>query len=114
MSSDTLEQLPAASWAEVVLRDQNKQFGDTWLRAAAIQQDGIVYEGPRHHVIIHTIFAQTGKRVTGKQGLSTNHETFVSRQEANEIARRNGQSTVKRLNANELYNKELWHHQSSH
>ena len=62
------------------------------VREAAILQDGKIYTGKRHDIIISQIVRKTGKKpVTGEQGFVTNSGRFVSREEAAQIAFASGQ-----------------------
>lgn len=79
------------------------------ISAAAILQDGKVYTGKRHHLIIRDIAEQTGIRpVTGRQGFVTSNGRFVGRKQAARIALQAGQITKLKYDPEELFSEELW------
>jgi hypothetical protein len=77
------------------------------IASAAIRQDGKVHTGKRHDLIIHAIYAVTGKRVTGEQGFVTSAGDFVDREEAARIAIAAGQITKLSHHSTKLFSEEL-------
>lgn len=74
--------------------------------AAAIKENGVVFTGPHHHLIIWYIVPILGiKTSVGQQGFITNRNRFVSRGEAADIAFMSKQ--ISRA-TNCLFSEQLW------
>lgn len=80
--------------------------------AAAIMQAGRLYALPapaRHADIISTIYAETGRPVTGDQGFVTDAGRFVGRKQAWRIANAAGQEIAPIACAQGiLFSEHLW------
>ncbi len=73
---------------------------------AAILQDGEIFTGHRHYMIMNKIHDKTGKDpFLGEQGFVTDTGRFVSRTEAARIALRAGQIKLPKaeLTSDDLY-----------
>lgn len=77
------------------------------IKCSAIFQDGVIYTGKRHNLIIKEIYSKTHKTVTGIQGFVTERDIFVTRDQAEVIARASGQLT-KKLIGSILTSEDLW------
>jgi hypothetical protein len=86
------------------------------IKEAAILFEGKVYTGKRHHNVIATIVAETGKRVGGQwpQGFVTDDGEFVDREEGARIALACGQVVTGKavvqhvFNGHTLYSEDLY------
>jgi len=81
------------------------------IEAAAILQNGKIYKGFRHHLIIRDIVKELNiKPVTGEQGFVTNSGRFVEREEALKIALAANQIKIENKigNKNILFSEEVW------
>ena len=72
---------------------------------AAIQQNGQVYTGHKHYMIMQKIYKETGEMITGVEGFVTSTGRFVTRAEAARIAFKAGQIKLPKteLNSDDLY-----------
>jgi hypothetical protein len=96
-------------WADAMFAAAHGQYGPRWIRAAAILQEGTLWEGARHCDIIASIVAAgTVRRVKGEQGFVTNKGEFLDRKAAAQLALSNGQLTDKEFNRARLFSEELW------
>ncbi len=76
---------------------------------AAILQNGKIFTGFRHHLIVRDIVKELKiKPVTGEQGFTTDSGRFVNREEAAIIALREGQIKEKKYNPIDLFSEEVW------
>ena len=83
--------------------------------AAAIKQNGVIYTGQRHHLIIRDIVHMAKIRpVTGEQGFVASDGLFYNRVKSRKIAVKANQ-IVDPLphNPDELFSEELWEIRSS-
>ena len=83
----------------------------------AISYEGVVHSLPkpnRHHNVIRMIASQNGVGIRGPdvQGFVTNHNRFLNRREAYELAVQNKQLARREgpqfYQGNELYSEDLW------
>lgn len=76
---------------------------------AAIMQNGKMYRGLRHHMIIRQIVQETGiKPVDGEQGFVTDKGEFVSREDAAKIAIECGQIKELKYSSTLLFSEDLY------
>jgi len=82
----------------------------TRIVAAAILQNGRVWTGKRHGLIIPIVFKDTGEKVTqDQQGFWTDDNRFVRRVAAMTIALEHGQVVKgKTINSRDLFSEDLW------
>lgn len=76
--------------------------------ASAVLRDNLIWTGKRHCTIITAVFSATDKAVMREeQGFITDTGMFLSREQAMELARRNGQLPSS-FNKKVLTSEDLW------
>lgn len=76
---------------------------------AAILQNGIIYTGKRHHLIIaNMIKIGIKKPINGEQGFITDKNEFVNRKDAARIALSCGQIKELKFSTVDLFSEDLY------
>lgn len=76
---------------------------------SAIMQDDIVYCGPRHHHILqHMMAIGVEKSVIRYQGFVDQHNVFMDRKEAMQVAHKANQIIEKHGSIVQLYSEDIY------
>ena len=95
-------------WAD----DSCYDFKDpvTYIVAAAMIVEGVLYAGMRHSHCIQAAYKRTGKPVLSESpdGFIDNHMNFLDRRESLKLAEKTGQLQRRTGPGDELYSEDLW------
>lgn len=87
----------------------------TKIIAAAIKRGEIVFfisPPARHHTILHaldkSVYRPKDIIQPHEQGFITDEGKFISREEAKELVKTNGQKTIADYNSTQLFSEDLW------